>query len=449
LFKNTAIITMCAGLFLVLLITLVMHLLEGESLLGSVSVWSMFKGGDDSWEPMKKALALLGQSPAGLLYDELFFRQRVKFQYPLTSLLFMSGLTPFFGPGTVAAAKGIAWAAVPLTVFAAGFFCMLLLKRVFAKLPKWEVIAIGVLTMAATMIFYPIVKAFDLGQIQTWVNALFALSCVCWAVNSRRTAGVCIGLICLIKPQFSLFLLWGLVRRQWRFLQGWAAVIVAGGITSIALYGFWNNLNYLKVLQVLSRHGESFYPNHSLNGLLNRMFFNGPNLAWAGDALPDFNPFVYGATLASSALLILLALFWRRQFATPESPSMPVFLDYVGAALTFTMASPIAWEHHYGILPPVFIVAFVSMASFADARLRARLLLLLAVSYGLAASYLPVTKSLAATPFNFVQSYLFFGALILLGVVYWLRERLPKERLLNSAAKSFFGQQAGRGRSRA
>ena len=46
-----------------------------------------------------------------------------------------------------------------------------------------------------------------------------------------------------------------------------AAVPIAG--LSLFRYGLHNNLAYLDVLSFLSKHGESFFANNSVNGILN------------------------------------------------------------------------------------------------------------------------------------------------------------------------------------
>src|ERR1700732_13408 len=41
----------------------------------------------DSWNPMRSALDWIRQHPGGRLYEQLFFVDRIKFQYPPSSLL--------------------------------------------------------------------------------------------------------------------------------------------------------------------------------------------------------------------------------------------------------------------------------------------------------------------------------------------------------------------------
>ncbi len=66
-------------------------------------------------------------------------------------------------------------------------------------------------------------------------------------------------------------MLWALLRREWRFAAAFAATASWGLAGSIMAYGFANHVDYLRVLEFLAERGETFYPNQSVNGLLNRV----------------------------------------------------------------------------------------------------------------------------------------------------------------------------------
>jgi hypothetical protein len=89
--------------------------------------------------------------------------------------------------------------------------------------------------------------------------------------------------------------------------------------------------------------------------------------------------------------------------------------DFCTMALSITIASPIAWEHHYGILLPIFAVLLTS--SLASRRR----LVLIAASYVLISNFFPATNLLAPTVFNLAQSYLFFAALVVLILLHTAR----------------------------
>jgi hypothetical protein len=58
---------------------------------------------------------------------------------------------------------------------------------------------------------------------------------------------------------------------------------------------------------------------------------------------------IYAGTVATSLAILSTALLRRGKEGDPDR----VF-DFCTMALSVTMASPIAWEHHYGIIFPIF-----------------------------------------------------------------------------------------------
>jgi alpha-1,2-mannosyltransferase len=205
------------------------------------------------------------------------------------------------------------------------------------------------------------------------------------------------------------------VRREWRFTFACVAAGVVGLVASIATFGWTDNLDYLQVFWFLSQHGEVYYPNQSFNGLFNRVMtlidparYN--SITFDDNGFPPFNPWIYAGTVATSLALLAAAIFRRGN----EGDRDRVF-DFCTMGLSVTMASPIAWEHHYGILFPIFAVL---LASVIGNRTR---LVLLAVSYMVISNFFPAINLLAATVFNVVQSYLLFAALVVLALLHTAR----------------------------
>jgi len=372
--------------------------------------------GEDSWRQIANALDYLSSPHERPLYAEVFFARKNKFQYPPTSLLLLEPLRSLPYPKMVAAANFISW----LAVIAGSFVLALILMKGLAPPPTedcWTPAGKGALLLLAlgfTLTFYPLVKSFEIGQIQTWLYLLFVLALWSWISGKKLLSGVLVGLICLIKPQLGLFAIWGLIRGERRFMAGIVGTAGTLGAVSVALFGWANHVDYLRALAFMGKHGESYYTNQSVNGLLNRLLFNGTNLHGNPHAFAPYNGWVYAITLASTALLIAAALFWKRGRGRPAGVE-----DFLIAALTFTMASPIAWEHHYSILLPVFAAALL-------AALRAgrphRTIWILAAAFALCSNIYPMINSLANTRLNFLQSHLFFGALVLLVVLYRVRD---------------------------
>jgi alpha-1,2-mannosyltransferase len=388
-------------------------------------ITSPVHSGQDSWKQMANGLDYLSSPHERTLYAEVFFARKNKFQYPPTSLLFLELLRGLPYPKMVEAANFISW----LATIASGFFLGLILMRGLPRPPgedrfsPREKAALLVAALGFTLTFYPLVKSFEVGQIQTWLYFLFVLALWSWLSDKKFLSGVLIGLICLVKPQLGLFALWGLLRREGRFAAGIVSAAGVVGSISLVLFGWANHVDYLRALSYMAKHGESYYTNQSVNGLINRLLFNGTNLHGNPRAFAPYNAWVYGLTLASTAVLIALALFWRRGRDRKARNA-----DFLMAAVAFTIASPIAWEHHYSILLPVFAAA---LPAVLGAKGKSGMIWMLAAAFALTANIYPLVNFLANTRLNFLQSHLFFGALALLFLLYRLRGERPKaaERL--------------------
>ena len=134
------------------------------------------------------------------------------------------------------------------------------------------------------------------------------------------------------------------------------------------------------------------------------------NLVFFDGRFPPFNIWVYGPTLITAIIIFLLALV-----RTGTDGDADRKLDFCTMALSATIASPIAWEHHYGIMFPMFAVLLPAAIGFP------RRLLWIAISYVLISNYLPVTKLLAPTILNVAQSYVFIAALVVLATLHFNR----------------------------
>lgn len=376
--------------------------------------------GGDSWRPMLRAYDHLrtreGRSRG--VYERLFFNpeaQRNPFQYPPTSLLAVWLAERLGGERRLGVLEATTWACVPLLAA----LCLALFVEARRHDPGvappgrlwWLAAAALALFLAAT--FYPAIRAYRNGQIQTWINTGFGLLLLLWLRGARAGAGAVVGAICLVKPHYAAIVLWGALRRQWRFAAAATGVGALGLSLSLLLFGAPAHQEYLPVVSFAARHGESFYANQSFNGLLQRALHNGENLEWRMQ-FPPFHPLVYAGTLASSALLLALALWPPRQASARGNAC-----DLALVSLAATLASPIAWEHHYGMLLPLFALLLPRLVRAPE--LGRATLPLLALAYVLSGHTLRVTDALAGSAWNVLQSYTLAGGLIVFALL--LRSR--------------------------
>jgi alpha-1,2-mannosyltransferase len=315
--------------------------------------WLTFTAYNDSWRPMREAFRWFSEPHHGTIYQEIFFNRHVKFQYPPSSLLLFALPRRIGIPTTDFDLNMICWGAVLVEALAVSAIFWLAARRSTARdAQRGMIVAGAVLAAAMTIFFYPVVRAYSLGQIQAWLNAAFAVAALAYMTGRRGLAGALIGGICLIKPQFGLFLLWALVRRQSRFVIAMLSVLAVGMTLSLMRFGWENHTDYLRAVAYLGRHGEAFYANQSVNGLMQRLLGNGEVLEWQYFTFPPLNKAVYAITLISSLAILGWSFLWRR---TGD------MADFLLAALAFTIASPIAWEHHYGVLPPIMALLMPAM----------------------------------------------------------------------------------------
>lgn len=375
------------------------------------------KAKSDSWYPMLQAIHYMRTDSGIPVYTKIFFNDNIKFQYPVSSLLPVDllQLTDLDRPDRqlFSILNDVSW----WCVIATGLVTWLLLKENIQKTTPEKfrhALSAGDLltfipTMGIALTFYPLVKSYTLGQIQTEITLAVAVAVYFWQHDRRGFSGLLLGLCCAAKPQWTIVILWGAIRKEWRFA-------IAGGLTfasltliSIGRYGIQNYLDYLPVMSFLSGHGESFYANQSINGLMNRLLFNGPNLDFPANDFPPFNPTVYAVTMVSTIIILGSALLWRWN-------KKANVLDLSLFILSLTMASPIAWEHHYAILLPIFAV--MTPIVLSNQILGKYTNIYIAIAFFLSSQFLIFTNLLAKTPFNYIQSYLLFGAVMAAILLY-------------------------------
>ena len=404
---RTALLTAIAGLVLAsLALNLVLHL---SARTGVDTTWTHVGRflhrvqGADSWKPMETARAFTRTHATGL-YEQVFFTDHVKFQYPPTALL-------FFGVFERPTLNLISWFA---TLVTAGVVAVILRVAIAASWGEGEQsgslsLALDALVLVAALTFYPFIKAYSLGQIQAWLNLLFALVILAWMRGRLGLAGVALGLICLVKPTYALLYVWGALRREWRFVAAGAFVAAAGLALSLWRYGLHDHLEYPRVLSYIAQRGEAFYANQSINGVLNRLLFNGSNLEWHDHAFPPVHPLVYIGTLAGFALLFVFSL------RHPQRGAGGV-VDLSVVVLAATLTAPVAWEHHYGILLPIY--AAVTPSMLVQRPFGRWTAATIGITYLLAANYVQFTNHFADSWLNLVQSYLLAAAVVLWALLY-------------------------------
>jgi alpha-1,2-mannosyltransferase len=384
------------------------------------------KIGVDSWCPMLLAYQHRRTAPDARLYD-VFFVERVKFQYPPSSLILFD-LVPKSetaevpdrpeghpGPTLQAWLNRFSWAAALLTVLGAALVLEVRLAQLSPGVRvRWGGVTLrAILTACLGVTYYPLVRGYELGQIQVFLGCLATYAVLFHLLEREALSGACLGLCCLVKPQWGVILFWGVLRSRWRFVVALAGVVLIGTTVGLVRFGVADHLDYVRVLRAISGTGEAFWPNQSANGLANRVLGNG-DPSWNSAKFAPPNPTVNAVTIGSSLAILALALVPWRRWAVAGPADLLLILTAA------TMASPVAWEHHYGTFLPLFAAA---LPGLTRARPLGRW-----TGPLLAASYLAVAGTVAYPPSFLVSrwsgllvSHLYFGALVFFALLLRLR----------------------------
>jgi alpha-1,2-mannosyltransferase len=378
--------------------------------------------GWDSWLPMWRASEFFRAHPGAPVYQSVFFDMGIKFQYPLLSILPVYWLQDWgiTFPQFLAVTRILSWLAVWLVAAAGVLIAARLLPSNIASGARKAALSA---VLIAGICFHPLLRGYTLGQVQILLALGFAIAFYCWLRGREKSAGALIGILALIKPQFVLLLIWAALRKRWGALAAGLATAAVGFLISVVVFGWHNNLDYLSVLSKLSHTGEAYEMNQSMNGLLNRLLFNGQNLipeSAIASALPSYNPIVYAGTVLSTIALVGIPLFF------PWKERRGGMADFSCMAVVATVASPVAWEHHYSIFLPIFVWLWFSQ--FAG-RSRGYQTALLALAYILISDCLSLFNLLATKPvLNMLQSYTYFGGLIVICLLLVTKSEVPGSR---------------------
>jgi alpha-1,2-mannosyltransferase len=375
------------------------------------------KQGKDSWVPMMDALNVFYEHHP--IYKTVFFVDKVKFQYPPSSLVPFHALRAWgLTADTIFVAMNVmTWLSVWVTIAFSFLIVVECLRRRGVSLKTGQRVNLAALTVITGLSFYPIVKGYSLGQVQTTLTALFTIAAFTWLRKRETTSGLLIGIMCLLKPQYLLINVWFLLRKKWGALAASAVVNIAGFVAACVVFGWREQVDYLSVLSFMSKHGETYFANQSVNGLLHRLLFQGDNAIFQNHTFAPYSPFVYAATLLSSLLYVAAALYFRKPSREGETE------EFLRIALVGTMASPIVWEHHYGVAFAVFAYLFGTVTKLSDLKW-------IAVAFTLlGTSWTPMSAFAAVPVLNALQSLSFLGAILLLGFLFRVEIREATARI--------------------
>jgi len=356
----------------------------------------------DSWLPMMKSLDYFKAHPTLPIYDAKLYDTLI---YSLASELPLVAMRKI-GMSDLWMLRALAVASF-LAVWGVAAVSMVMGRWLLRRRGEALTWPAAIAVVLATLGCYPLIKGYSLGNAQTFLSFGFTVLLLLWTKGQERWAGVLAAMLTAVKPQFVLLLVWMFVRKKWG--AAWA-FLASGAVLlamSVAVFGWHNNLDYIGVLAGLSHKAQSHYANQSMFGTINRMIFNGENIAYTPYVYTPVIVWVYRVTVVTSLVLVGLVLLypWRKLRGSTA--------DIAAMGIASVAASPMAWEHHYGI-----VVGIAAWAWFAHACWMKKRPWVLGLAVFLCLNFLPVFNHLSdVRGWNILQSYLYIGALMLMG---WL-----------------------------
>lgn len=240
-------------------------------------------------------------------------------------------------------------------------------------------------------------------------------------------AGMVLGAAAIIKPPLLLFALFFALRRDVRGLAAFAAVCVTVAATSVALFGWADNLHWLDVcvLQFSHRWLAAFNV-QSIPAFLFR-FEAAPAL------LLDWNTYLPPEGLTLPAQLLLAMLFMAAGLALLKPATLTS--QYMVTLCLAVLASPLSWSHYYCwlLLPIAFFLRREDM-QVRSFRIFGWLAILLVTPL-----VRPLTFSHPWTTEIYKDigvSHLLFGGLLWLGLLIWQMTRSPRAATPDPAASA-------------
>jgi alpha-1,2-mannosyltransferase len=213
----------------------------------------------------------------------------------------------------------------------------LFVRRLWPSAGAAGALAVGSVALPLCLGLEPVMETFKFGQINLILMALVAADCL--VAKPRWPRGMLIGLAAAIKLTPAAFVLYFLLRREYR-------VVVTAGLTAIAATGVGvlvapaQSLRYWLggLAGAGGMSGSPFFTNQTFQAVLTRAGIVGTErtVIWL---------------VASAALLVL---------AVPAIRRAPEPLALVATGGVALLVSPTSWSHHWVWVAPAMLVAGVS-----------------------------------------------------------------------------------------
>ncbi len=271
----------------------------------------------------------------------------------------------------------------------------------------------------AMILFVPTLQAIYIGQITVIMMGLLIGAWVAVHKGQRRLAGGLLALAAWIKVYPALLVVYFLLKRDWRVIQGVAVAGIALGMMQIAISGPAEVIAFFETLFDLTAGGQPFatYENLSVFAFVSRLFEENAQVQplLVDDSL--FRATRIGLTLGILALTAL-AIYRGKAETRKGTVDWRFDLEYGLVALTILMLGSTLWISG---LPPLLLVYLLIHRNRSEFKRPG------VVQWVNLASYSMVGLSLVVVVVGsrvmlpaLVLSLGFFGLMLVWGLMVWL-----------------------------
>lgn len=312
-------------------------------------------------------------------------------------------LLPLSVPALLPFVLGL-WLIYLTDLAAIGLVLYLVARRMWPLAGRESALAVAALALPGTLLLEPVYASFGLGQINILLMALVAVDCL--TESPRWPRGLLVGLAAAIKLTPAAFLLFFLVRKDYR-----AAAVAAVTAAAGTCFGFVLNRSasmdyWFGSGPAAGVSGSAFHTNQSVMGGLARL------------DLPTLTQYSLWALFA-----LVLTLATVRVLRSAEvGPAL------LGTALLALLISPTSWSDHWvWVAPGLLVVAGTALRRRSTGWLAAGAVITVA-AFAATFRMLPARGDWNAVQHVIGDSYLLIGiAMLLLLSRYAARPgRLPE-----------------------
>lgn len=232
-----------------------------------------------------------------------------------------------------------------LTVGLLWWCLVIVLRRALPRVAAADHLVLATWALPMALLFEPVRETLGFGQINVLLMLLVLIDTL--GRNSRLPRGVLIGLAAAIKLTPAVFILYFLVRRDWR---GAATTVASGVFFTLLVFALNPTISWTYWLDTLSNTGRigglAYTANQSFQGMLFRVLpENAVSPVW-----------LLLVVLSLVAILAAMLLLHRAAADATDSALGLVLLN----SLVALVCSPVSWSHHWVWLVPLALVCAVA-----------------------------------------------------------------------------------------